>query len=730
MELPNFFKNLDLFGKNKITALQNDLNVLKASRGFSKNYLNVPNPVRENFRIDPHLIKEKYLSDNYMRACVLKKVDKIMSGGYYIDLEDDSSEGESQKAQFEEFEKTAGGTMEEQGEQINFTRVLRKVCLSLVQGDDFYLELELPQNLDGTPIIDEIPKALHVQDWEDMVININVDGTLVDLKVDYNGNRIDGAYKQVWNGELKAIFDKHEIIHANYYGEGTRSYGLSRLSSVIRAVASKEFAEKCNNDIFKSQKPRGQFEIDADDEEFEKIKKQILDGVKDPNTDLFFQAGQSKSGEGPVVKWTPLVSPKDMPYAEHIKAAREDIPVGIGVPGVSIFAATKESGWEAQTKLHEFDEDINGIRDFLENIINNQLFPKYGWTAIKFKFNKVNKRDERNEATVAVMLSPFMTMNEIRTKLGLREVVGGDTITPVKPSGFGGQTGSEETGDQEPTQEMAQSLFMMPDGEVLKKNMIYDFPIVYKSKSDTRKIKTKGKPPIGEQKPAVFNKIFQFRTQYTKSLNSIFNSYLNKVEELLRSKGNVRKTADLPGMEEIDKLINDAIAQATSITNGIVSSSYEFGNERAAIDTGIVTATSSVDLETLEFLEKHNINLVEGAFSDIAKDTRTQIRLGLQSQESIPKIIKRLKGVDGLESTYKKRFENIARTETNRAVSEGTISGYEKSGVINKVEILIGADPEGSCTERFAGKTFTLNEAHGLLPNHSRCTCGLLPIIE
>jgi len=66
-----------------------------------------------------------------------------------------------------------------------------------------------------------------------------------------------------------------------------------------------------------------------------------------------------------------------------------------------------------------------------------------------------------------------------------------------------------------------------------------------------------------------------------------------------------------------------------------------------------------------------------------------------------------------------KRAELIARTETARAINEGTIEGYRQGG-IKRVEWVTAA---GCCPECDAlnGHKFTLEEASGMMPLHPAC---------
>ena len=251
-------------------------------------------------------------------------------------------------------------------------------------------------------------------------------------------------------------------------------------------------------------------------------------------------------------------------------------------------------------------------------------------------------------------------------------------------------------------------------------------------KKDDRKNKLIEKPPIGEQKKVVFNKVFALKREYYFGLRKILDEFIERAGDILEENAAALVKAKDPErqLKYIDNLMRDAIVKTNLLINKIISSAYDFGSERAQIETGITIGKSSVDFDSLNFLDNHNINLIEGAFSEVSARVKTQIRLGIQAQESIPQIVRRIKGDGSVFEVYKGRIQNIARTEVNRAMSEGHLNGYEQSGVIKKVEALIGTDPDGKCHELLQGKVFTIEESHGLIPVHQNCSCGWLPIIE
>lgn len=89
-----------------------------------------------------------------------------------------------------------------------------------------------------------------------------------------------------------------------------------------------------------------------------------------------------------------------------------------------------------------------------------------------------------------------------------------------------------------------------------------------------------------------------------------------------------------------------------------------------------------------------------------------------------------------LEATFgRKRAQLIAITETSRAAAQGSITGYEQSGIVQEMEWL-AAKGERTCPqcnelhEKRAPLRGTFPGGHGPPPRHPKCRCTILPVLE
>lgn len=84
-------------------------------------------------------------------------------------------------------------------------------------------------------------------------------------------------------------------------------------------------------------------------------------------------------------------------------------------------------------------------------------------------------------------------------------------------------------------------------------------------------------------------------------------------------------------------------------------------------------------------------------------------------------------------SIGKVRAQRLARTEVINAHAEATLNSYEEAGM-QGVEVMSEFATAGDnkvCPkcEELESKTFTLQEAHGIIPLHPNCRCAWLPVV-
>lgn len=165
--------------------------------------------------------------------------------------------------------------------------------------------------------------------------------------------------------------------------------------------------------------------------------------------------------------------------------------------------------------------------------------------------------------------------------------------------------------------------------------------------------------------------------------------------------------------------------------------------------------------KVMNALEKQRIGSVQSTNSDVVKKLRKTLAEGLEANETVPILRKRVTNVfEGLE---RYSAERIARTETIWAWNEGAVQGYIQSGVVEKKQWLSSGDSRscdfcptldgkiisveanyfekgGSGMDVITGKDDEGKEIHRTLsfvyedvghpPLHCNCRCTIVPIIE
>lgn len=753
--LENFKKSISKYNIfNTINRLENENALFKRVINKLKETEIIRTTRRKetvNFKIDPTTIKEYAVRDAFIRAAKTTKINKIMANGFFIEIMEDANEEEAiiQEKEFTEWTEIAGGSVNDTGEDIDFTRILRRTVDSIVEGDDFYLELVYPKKENNEPDYSKKPVRIHVLDWDTMKIKSDKHGNLIPLQFDSKGSRINGPYEQTIDG-VNYYLDKNEVIHDNYLGQGTERYGRSLIDSILMSATIKRWAQLYTNDTFMKQKPKFLVEINADDKEFEKISQQWEESELKPNSDIKVQVSDNSMGK---IKITPLTSHQDLQFEKALMDARREILVGMGVPPGSV-GFPDSTGWQAEVQLHEFDEIINGYRDFLEAIINNRLLPRFGWNAIQFKFNKANKRDELNELKASVLKTNFMTINEIRKELGLQDIEGGDIISPITklpvPSGETGLEGEKAALGKAIEENLEKPKILIEN--VKYKNLSYfkkSFGGSFRNQNiDNRKLRKAEDIKFKKlERRFKTDALFKFEKRYHRDLMNLLNDYIDGVKGILIKKATTLTKAKLSKvaspqeeMREIEELKTLFIIKGKDLGRGITGESFNHGFDMASSITGINLIKTSEDTEALTYLRDMELDIVEGAINEVTTKMKTQIRLGIQSKEGIPEIVKRLESnVKGsVGSIYKNRFNVIARTAIARAMSEGRLKGYERSRVVDRVQALVGLGPDEArlCasalggSEGGLGKIMTIDEAKAIIPIHPNCTCSWIPVID
>lgn len=190
---------------------------------------------------------------------------------------------------------------------------------------------------------------------------------------------------------------------------------------------------------------------------------------------------------------------------------------------------------------------------------------------------------------------------------------------------------------------------------------------------------------------------------------------------------------------------------------------FEKGGNQAFKIAGIEGAFDVVNVEAVNIVNKICSKDVKDILDNTKKSINTLIKTGIQEGQAMGKVAKQIRPLVGLtkrqglavvhyreklikkfpkynvakldkmakkysDKLHRYRADMIARTETARAQSEGTLQGYKQLGY-KKVEWSANADACSRCVA-LAGHRFSLQEASGMLPLHPSCRCAWISVIE
>lgn len=136
-----------------------------------------------------------------------------------------------------------------------------------------------------------------------------------------------------------------------------------------------------------------------------------------------------------------------------------------------------------------------------------------------------------------------------------------------------------------------------------------------------------------------------------------------------------------------------------------------------------------VHKDALRRLYRRTMSEFEGVVSATVQQATRELSEGFERNETPRQIFRRVS--DRIQSLAKKRLTDLAHTEIIRAAARGVIERAKQLGIdtlAGKAEF-VTQDDERVCPvcESLHGETFPISEARGLIPQHPRCRCHLIP---
>jgi len=216
-------------------------------------------------------------------------------------------------------------------------------------------------------------------------------------------------------------------------------------------------------------------------------------------------------------------------------------------------------------------------------------------------------------------------------------------------------------------------------------------------------------------------RVLTFTQNFEYKLWKIYREKIKNIKDFVTPN---TKINDLENYTENE--LNKATDETKPIIHESIRSAYVIGQNYANknLKKLSIDPFSNEDINRIEDVEGITNISIKGVSDRLKTKIIQKVRLGVSQGKSIQNIMKEI--MPDLSDRTRFEIMRIARTETMRAVSSGTLQRYSEEK-IQKVEWIdgqVGACPECATND---GRVFTIEEAEGLIPLHPMCRCCWAP---
>lgn len=502
------------------------------------------------------------------------------------------------------------------------------------------------------------------------------------------GDEKINGYIYETNGK-KEGYAPDEMIHFKTFNPYNEYYGLSALKVAMTPLTTDIHAQRWNKNFFKNSAiPRGALVTDQEleDQQANRLRKQWEKVYK--GTDKAHRIAVLGKG----AKWQDVMkSMKDMEFVTLRKMNREEIIAGYGVPPVllGIFEYANYANSTQQLKIF-YEHTVIPMLKLLESVYDEQLIPKIqkGLYA-KHDLSDIDvlKENQLVKAKTAETLSKtVMTVNEVRELLYDKEPVEwGDEPIRQAPAG-GGLTGLA---------------VKPPDSAIPVLNM----PILKDEKAMSQEDIVLWQ--IQEKKLARHESTFEKRMQ--EFFKQQEKRVLKNFDDLMKKSFSKMSEEEIAAVMDLVKEIEELRKNGTTTITEILTASAE----ENLLDVG-VDISFDIKPQVAKWIDAKALKLA-GQVNDTTKLKIKKVLIqGVEEGQTVEDMRKGIQGIfERAQGTTIKpgRARTIARTESNSAVSKGTVEGWKESEVVESKVWLTAPGAE--------------NPRHEMVPGLNRQTVGL-----
>lgn len=578
----------------------------------------------------------------------------------------------------------------------------------------------------------------------------------LDIKPGTDGKIIDG-YTYSADKRNKLPLGLQEVVFLRNPDPDTPFRGKGTLSAAARSADVDEFSEEWNRRFFyNSARPDAVLQttqkLTKDQlERVEKKMKQKFGGLENAHKLLILQGGLEYKSMN--------LTQKDMDFMEQQKFSRDKILGIFRVPRTALGITDDVNRANAESTDFVFAKrKIKPVMQRITEQLNEffvPLFPNSENLFLDYDSPVPEDTTTKIALYANALQNGWMSINEVRSMQGLGEA--GEeadklrvplNFQPIDSDFFGTPTENHISLNniraRDKQKNRVKRLKKQLEGQV--EDIVYNL-ITNKRKSK----KQKEQNITDEEKP-----LLVFQTQqlavgdsyvpaYRKKIDRVFNSQRKRVLDEMPTKG---KSLDPKKFKLDPEKEADLFASLLDgITLEIIKDQSELAYRFIGLDNKLTIANEAVKA----FITKQVAKIIKDATKDTNDRLASAISRGLEEQESVPQIRKRVGEL--FDDMKKYRSERIARTETLRASNFAATESYRESGLVRKKRWLTALD-DRTCEwcGPLNGKIVGLDDNYfdkgdtfrgrdgGVLdldygatehpPLHVNCRCTVIPIIQ
>jgi len=522
----------------------------------------------------------------------------------------------------------------------------------------------------------------------------------------------------------KVPFNPSEVLHfKNFNPMAEHPYphrGMGIVEAASWAVDTENAAQEWNYSFFQnSARPDGVLYQDGvstmSDDDFFRLKaqwEQAHQGQTNAHKIAILSGG---------MKWQEIGrTQKEMDFVLQRQWDRDQIMAMFQVPKTALGIVEDVNRANAEATNFVFaDRTIKPLMLSFVDHLNEYLIPEYGDYTLGCE-SPVPEDQVADLNMYDKAVDRWMTRNEIRQKLGLDPIDGGDWLmAPLAVQGLGEASTVKEL--PQPNRNI--KLLSSASGENLKAKMSLNSIVEGKFKEFVNKKKQLNQQAIDNYVKLWIGNFQSNENPLKKQVKAFFTA---QEKEVLQNLKKAKKDTAEDILFDEEKSIDAAISLITpNITRYIQDSG---GQAMQLAGSGLTFDITAPGVD--EFIKKRSEFFADSINETTREELFNTLREGLDAGETVGELSERVAAVYGQARDF--RTDRIARTEVAASANFGAVEAYQQAGVKKHKWIVVDPQDEDCLTVSDEVVNIGTNFSNNLEapPVHPNCQCTTIPIFE